>query len=138
MIPNWHFVAARERDRNVDPAEDLFFESLPPLGAVIRESTQNSLDASDGSSKVKMRIAVNTGNNAMPADIAKKYFSGLFTHLKATGIQTPNINSPMNYVVVEDFGTKGLEGDAAYNGLGDDAPDNRFYWFHRNARSGSI
>ena len=75
MIPNWHFVAARERDRNVDPAEDLFFESLPPLGAVIRESTQNSLDACDGSSKVKMRIAVNTGNNAMPADVAKKYFS---------------------------------------------------------------
>ena len=132
MIPGWHFVAARERDRNVDPAEDLFFESLPPLGAVIRESTQNSLDACDGSSKVKMRIAVNTGNNAMPADVAKKYFAGLFTHLKATGIQTPNIKSPMNYVVIEDFGTKGLEGDASYNGLGNDAPNNRFYWFHRN------
>ena len=132
MIPNWNFEAARERSRNVDPAEDLFFESLPPLGAVIRESTQNSLDASDDGSKVKMRIAVNTGNNAMPADLAKKYFTGLFSHLRASEIQTPNVNAPMNYVVVEDFGTKGLEGDAAYNGLGDDAPDNRFYWFHRN------
>ena len=38
----------------------------------------------------------------------------------------------MNYVVIEDFGTKGLEGDASYNGLGNDAPNNRFYWFHRN------
>ena len=132
MIPSWNFEAARERSRNVDPAEDLFFESLPPLGAVIRESTQNSLDASDNGSKVKMRIAVNAGINAMPADLAKKYFTGLFTHLRASDIQTPNVNAPMNYVVVEDFGTKGLEGDAAYNGLGDDAPDNRFYWFHRN------
>ena len=122
MIPSWNFEAARARSRNVDPAEDLFFESLPPLGAVIRESTQNSLDASDDGSMVKMRIAVNTGKNAMNADIAKKYFTGLFKHLKASRIRTPDVNLPMNYVVVEDFGTKGLEGDATYNGLGDDAP----------------
>lgn len=132
MIPSWHFVAKRERDRNVDPAEGILFENLPPLGAVIRESTQNSLDASDNRSKVRMRISVNTGNKAMSADMAKKYFNGLFPHLNESGFSTPNLNSPMNYVVVEDFGTKGLEGDASYHGLGGDAPDNRFYWFHRN------
>ena len=132
MIPGWHFAAKRERDRNVDPAEDLFFEDLPPLGAVIRESTQNSLDASDNGAKVTMRISVNTGDKAMPADKARKYFNGLFPHLNESGIITPNENSPMSYVVVEDFGTKGLEGDASYHGLGGDAPDNRFYWFHRN------
>ena len=81
MTPDWHFVAKRERDRNVDPAEGILFENLPPLGAVIRESTQNSLDASDNRSKVRMRISVNTGNKAMSADMAKKYFNGLFPHL---------------------------------------------------------
>ena len=133
MYPKWQFLRKRDLGaRNIDPAEDLFFENLPPLGAIIRESTQNSLDASKNGHQVRMKISIKTGINALNPDTAKKYFEGLFPHLKASGITPPNPNSPMNYVVVEDFGTKGLEGDGQYNGLGVDAPDNRFYWFHRN------
>jgi hypothetical protein len=133
IYPKWEFLRKRDLGaRNIDPAEDLFFEKLPPLGAIIRESTQNSLDASKNGSQVRMKISINTGLNSLDPSTARKYFDGLFPHLEASGIRTPDPKSSMNYVVVEDFGTKGLEGDGEYNGLGDDAPDNRFYWFHRN------
>lgn len=133
MYPKWIFKESGLGNRHIDPAEDYFFEQLPAIGAVIRESTQNSLDASNGP-QVRMRISVNQGNNAMQPSTAKKYFEGLFQHLDAreNDIETPNQNLPMNFIVIEDFGTKGLEGDAEYYGLGHDAPHNRFYWFHRN------
>ncbi|MDC3236823.1 hypothetical protein OAT73_06170 [Candidatus Poseidoniaceae archaeon] len=119
-------------ERNIDPAEDFLFDKLPPLGAIIRESAQNSLDAANDGETVRMRISVKTGQNAMSPSVAKKYFENLFPHLKESKMNLPDLNSPMDYVVVEDFGTKGLEGDGEYFGLGDDAPENRFYWFHRN------
>lgn len=133
LFPKWEFLRKKDLGmRNIDPAEDYFFEELPPLGAVIRESTQNSLDASKDNSPVKMRISVKSGKNGMPLEIAKKYFQNLFPHLGKSGIKIPTENKPMDYVVIEDFGTVGLSGDAGYFGLGDDAQDNRFYWFHRN------
>ena len=102
------------------------FDKLPPLGAVIRESAQNSLDAANDGDTVRMRISVKTGENAMNPSVAKKYFQDLFPHLRESKIKLPDLNSPMDYVVVEDFGTKGLEGDGEYFGLGHDAPENRF------------
>ena len=62
IYPKWEFLRKRDLGaRNIDPAEDLFFEKLPPLGAIIRESTQNSLDASKNGSQVRMKISINTG-----------------------------------------------------------------------------
>ncbi|MDC0625784.1 hypothetical protein OAO46_00515 [Candidatus Poseidonia alphae] len=133
IYPKWEFFRKRDLGaKNVDPAEDLFLEKLPPLGAIIRESTQNSLDASKNGHQVRMKISMKTGANSLSPTIAKKYFNGLFPHLEASGIKTPETSEPMDYVVVEDFGTKGLEGDSLYNGIGGEQPDNRFYWFHRN------
>ena len=99
-LPKWHFIkVANQGSRSVDPAEGLHFEKLPPLGAVIRESAQNSLDAGDGDGPVHMRISVHTGNQAMPRSIANKYLGGLFSHLAAAN-KLPNIsdNADMSYV----------------------------------------
>ena len=53
MNPKWVFLRKKDLGmRNIDPAEDYFFEELPPLGAVIRESTQNSLPEYDGRARV--------------------------------------------------------------------------------------
>ena len=73
LYPSWEFIRIKDRGtRKVDPAEGLFFENLPPLGAVIRESAQNSLDASLNGSPVRMKISIKTGSNAMDANTASK------------------------------------------------------------------
>lgn len=132
--PKWHFLKIRDRgDRNVDPAESNFFEKLPALGAVIRESAQNSLDAANGDGPVRMRISIHTGDQAMPRSIANQYLSGLFGHLEAAQ-KLPRIsdNADMSYFVVEDFGTHGLVGDPEVFFDNDETENNRFFWFHRN------
>ena len=140
----WFFLSTSDwGDRTVDPGEGYFFEKLPALGAVIRESAQNSLDAKDGElfskhnisieGPVRMRISMHHGTSAMPREKADFYLGGLLAHLKAAGIEKlPLASESMPFMVIEDFGTVGLVGDARTVGLGGENEDNRFYWFHRN------
>jgi len=133
--PKWHFIEIRDRGiRNVDPSEGIHFEKLPPIGAVIRESAQNSLDASySNEHPVHMRISVHTGNRAMPRSMANNYLNGLLEHLNAAGEDNlPSPKEDMSYVVVEDFYTLGLQGDPNIFFDNGDMENNRFYWFHRN------
>jgi hypothetical protein len=133
--PRWEFIKIRDRGtRTVDPAEGLFFEKLPPLGAVIRESAQNSLDAVAGNGPVHMRISVNVGDQAMPRATADKYLQGLFGHLEASEKWLPSKDENMPYITIEDFGTQGLIGDTEvfFESNSEAVEDNRFYWFHRN------
>jgi hypothetical protein len=132
--PEWHFLKIRDRGiRNVDPAEGIHFEKLPPLGAVIRESAQNSLDAQDGDGPVHMRISVHNGTRAMSRSTANQYLKSLFKHLQAAG-KMPHIadGQDMSYVVIEDFSTHGLVGDPTVFFDTGEMESNRFYWFHRN------
>jgi hypothetical protein len=127
--PNWGA-------RSVDPPEAIFFRQLPALGAVIREAAQNSLDARDPaldpSKPVKMRFSIHRGNHALPSDKAQAYLNGLNKHLVASGLTPiPDLQDGMDYLVVEDFGTLGLVGEAGPDAERDDE-ENRFYWFHRN------
>jgi hypothetical protein len=111
------------------------FDKLPPLGAVIRESAQNSLDARTGKAPVRMRISVHSGENSMPRSVADTYLGGLFKHLEASGVpKIPDSARPMPYLVIEDFGTKGLIGDPRlfFESDSKKAEEERFYWFHRN------
>jgi len=134
-LSKWHFIKIRDRGlRNVDPSEGIHFEKLPPIGAVIRESAQNSLDAADGNGPVHMRISLHIGDQAMPRLKANKYLNGLFEHLNAAGTSNlPSIEEDMPYVVVEDFNTQGLIGDPnIFFDDGNVEEKNHFYWFHRN------
>jgi hypothetical protein len=127
--PNWGA-------RSVDPPEAIFFRQLPALGAVIREAAQNSLDARDptldSSTPVRMRFSIHKGEHALSSDKARLYLNGLNEHLVASGLRSiPDLQGGMPYLVVEDFGTLGLVGEAGPDAMRDDE-DNRFYWFHRN------
>lgn len=127
--PNWGA-------RSVDPPEAIFFRQLPAIGAVIREAAQNSLDARDPtldpSTPVRMRFSIHKGDHALPSDTARLYLDGLNEHLVASGLEPiPDLQDGMPYLVVEDFGTLGLVGEAGPDAERDDE-ENRFYWFHRN------
>jgi len=68
--------------------------------------------------------------------IRKRYIDGLALHLKAqhAGLQDiPSPAEPINYLLVEDYGTRGLQGDISqYDVLDDDFKKNDFYYFWRN------
>lgn len=135
--PQWHFLRVRDRGfRLDDPSAGLMFEKLGSnLGAVIRESAQNSLDARYGEGPVRMRITVHSGDAAMQRPLADNYLSGLFEHLEASGIsRLPDPDQPMPYLVIEDFGTTGLIGDPRlfFEADSESAEEEKFYWFHRN------
>ncbi|MCZ7564980.1 MAG: hypothetical protein M5U08_15390 [Burkholderiales bacterium] len=74
----------------------------------------------------------------IPAERAARYLAGLWPHLAAdrSGLaQLPEEGAPLDFVAIEDFGTRGLQGDPRQSedeALGAEAPRNDFYYFWRN------
>lgn len=141
QTPTWRFREMQPGEINVDPIEGEFFttEAIGSItDALIRESIQNSLDAAEGSGPVTVRFSLfskpNPGNDA--SIIIKKYVDSLMPHLQAkhAGLQDiPSHTEPMNYLLIEDYGTHGLQGDVLqYDDLDDDFKKNDFYYFWRN------
>ena len=126
---------------NVDPIEGEFFttEAIGSItDALVRESIQNSLDAARSDEPVTVRFSFfsrpNPGYDA--GIVSKRYIDGLSPHLQAkhAGLQDiPSAAEPINYLLIEDYGTRGLQGDATqYDDLDDDYKKNDFYYFWRN------
>ncbi len=131
----------RPGEINVDPIEGEFFntEAIGSItDALVRESIQNSLDAAQGNEPVTVRFSFfsrpNPGYDANV--INNKYIDGLSPHLHAkhSGLQDiPSSAENINYLLIEDYGTRGLEGDVTqYDDLDDDFKKNDFYYFWRN------
>jgi hypothetical protein len=126
---------------NVDPIEGEFFttEAIGSItDALVREAVQNSLDAARGQEPVTVRFSFYSRPNPTfdTRVIRKRYIDGLALHLKAkhAGLQDmPSPAEPINYLLVEDYGTRGLQGDISqYDDLDDDFKKNDFYYFWRN------
>jgi hypothetical protein len=66
----------------------------------------------------------------LPSDRASAYLQTLVPHLRAAGISFSG-REPVPYLLIEDFGTRGLVGDPAQSADDPDAPGN-FYYFWRN------
>jgi hypothetical protein len=141
--PKWHFRPIIQRsEKNADPGEEYFFKELGPLGALVRESIQNSLDAKinpeTNTEPVRFCFSLNRNSGAMAYEKYSTYIEGLRPHLEAiedTKQKLPDIKQSMDYLVVEDFGTHGLRGDTrtfSHEEGQSDIQDNDFYWFHRN------
>ena len=102
---------------NVDPIEGEFFttEALGSLSdALVREAIQNSLDAAIPGEQV--RVVISFSDSTQRPDSPKKdiYLKGLDTHLgsRNTGLTDQvKLTYPMDYILLEDFGTRSLEGD---------------------------
>ena len=127
-----------------DPFEGSFFANNDDADNLVREAIQNSLDAVVDSSKpVTIKFTFSDKENRVIKN-KKRYLLGLSKHLNNIGpiadFNPDIINQPMSFLAVEDFNTRGLQGDPDYFGLmKDESKENRndFYWFYRNrGRSG--
>jgi hypothetical protein len=119
MESQWYFKRWQPGDTPRDPIQGEFFatEAIKDSAeALVRESIQNSLDARRDGQIAKVRFFVSGMKVAVPRTKVEKYLPGLGTHLEAkrNGLyEPPDADEPCSFVVVEDFGTKGLEGDPA-------------------------
>jgi hypothetical protein len=125
-------------EMHVDPVHDEFFKAQDLADALVRESIQNSLDARRGRSTVRVRFRFAAGAHALHPDALQGYFDGLEPHLQAASktMHTilPRPDEAMPYLLIEDFGTRGLTGDPQsdpeLDGGGDEKND--FFYFWRN------
>jgi hypothetical protein len=148
-MSHWAFSELRGDDvRRGANDEVLFKEEQAAEGeyagtdALVREVLQNAVDARHGAGPVRVRIALHDASDAPMAERLEHYFGRLRAPLEAkqiayNGRAAPKI--PCRFLVVEDFGTRGLEGDTLL--FRDPPPGDTtrqyFYWFWRNiGRSG--
>lgn len=123
---------------HVDPVHDEFFKMQDLADALVREAVQNSLDARRTRLRmpVRVRFKLATGDQALSAEGARQYFGALREHLEAASIRSvlPEENEDVPYLLVEDFGTRGLTGDPAIDPELEDAgtAKNDFFYFWRN------
>jgi hypothetical protein len=113
----WFFRKKRPGEKIRNPIQGEFFatEAIDgPAQALVRESIQNSLDANAGLGPVRLRIMLATGDSALPAGQVRQVFDGAWPHYAASGNglrDAPIQDSLCSYLLVEDFGTRGLTGD---------------------------
>lgn len=130
-FPEWRFRPMDEGEMHVDPVHDEFFKMQDLVDALVRESIQNSLDARRSRAPVRVRFCFRSGAQALHAEAAQQYFAGLREHLPGNA---PGAGEPVPYLLIEDFGTRGLTGDPAVDPelSGDEETRNDFYYFWRN------
>ena len=124
---------------NVDPIEGQFFttEVLTSINdALVREAIQNSLDAAAEGEPVRVRFSFRSLALQETQPIRDLYLDGLIPHIHARNSGLPEIpaeSESLSFILIEDFGTRGLQGDVTqYDDLEDDIHRNDFYYFWRN------
>lgn len=125
---------------HVDPVHDEFFKAQDLADALVRESIQNSLDARlpRSRSPVRVRFRFANGRHALPAEGVREYFDGLERHLSAVAKTIhsvlPRHDEATPYLLIEDFGTRGLTGDPHIDPELEPGEDDRndFFYFWRN------
>lgn len=133
MTPTWKFRPMGLAEQNRDPIEDEFFRRESGRASLVREFIQNSLDAAAGTGPVRVRFYISGTDFAVAPTDADRWFRALQPHLDAAGFDSTVFDETMGFVVAEDFGTRGLEGDprAATEGeLCGERED--YYYFYRN------
>lgn len=139
--PEWRFRRMHPGEMNVDPIEGEFFstEALDSLAdALVREAIQNSLDARRPGECLRMRFAFSGADDALDADRTGAWLTGLMPHLRAarSGVaDLPADGAALSFLTVEDFGTRGLQGDPLQSEdgeLDETRERNDFYYFWRN------
>ena len=138
-MSEWFFRTMSRGEHNVDPIQSEFFstEAIDGLTeALVRESIQNSLDATPSGTTARIRFWHSGLDHALT--VGSPYLSGLESHLHAEGnglTSVPNLENGTPFLLIEDFGTHGLLGDPGQDN--DTGVKNDFYYFWRNVgRSG--
>lgn len=154
--PQWRFRPMGPGEINVDPIEGEFFSTgaLESLAdALVREAVQNSLDARLSQAvPVRVRFTFPRAEEALSGEAARPWLDGLRPHLEApqSGLAEapPGLGEPLSWLLIEDFGSRGLQGDPEQIEDRDSDPDsdtakNDFFYIlaqcrsHHEARRGS-
>jgi hypothetical protein len=141
----WKFKPLVKGDMISDPIQDEFFKtsftkSIPD--ALVRETIQNSLDAFVGSEKkpVIIRFYLSPKKESHELPHMNLFFNKIKDHVHSYDnglLNPPDLSSGIHFLVIEDFTTKGLEGDPNKAFPTDDDQDENFFYFWRNyGRSG--
>lgn len=146
--PRWRFGRMAPAEVNQDPVQGEFFSPGADLSVrLVREAIQNSLDARLGSAPVRVRFIFSGESGALSIERAARYLDGLREHVAASAAlgpsatEVPNemnaaddarmcFGKRMTYLVVEDFGTRGLTGDIQANSESEQG--NHFWGFFRS------
>ena len=145
--PRWRFRAMAPSEPNQNPFQGEFFSADLPE-RFIRESVQNSLDARAGREPVTVRFTISGLRRAVKPERAQRYLNGLRPHFEAVlhaesaQVGTDGsrrrelrrrkalLDGPLPFLLVEDFGTTGLQGDISANDIR--AQGNDFWGFFRS------
>jgi len=132
----WHFRKMRPSEQNRDPTEGEHFRGDEPVASIVRETIQNSLDAkADAERPVRIVFHIVGKEAALDPKSSSYWLEGLRPHLEAReNTDSSLLDEPMTYIAIEDFGTRGLEGDpmaAGSDELCEKGPHD-FYYFWRN------
>jgi hypothetical protein len=137
---DWYFKPKTKGDSIREPIQGEFFatDAISDAGtALVREGIQNSLDASSDDGRVMVRILVSGAEcAAKTGELLEQLFSSAWSHYHAddNGLRKedlPSQSSPCQFIVFEDFGTSGLEGDPQQAFRPRDHSENNFYHFFR-------
>jgi len=149
--PHWRFAEMTPAQIAENPVQGEFFTSAADMpDRLVREAIQNSMDAALDDETVRVRFAFSGQQHAIPSDRARSYIDGLERHLDAVLLADARqpasrgevreetravyraarlVDQPLEWLVVEDFGTRGLTGDINANGANE--PGNNFWGFFR-------
>lgn len=115
MVSKWHFRRMKPADMAADPDFTRALFSGDASRSLVREAIQNSLDARQSpSTLVTVRFTLRSGAQSAEPAKAAAFFDGLWEHIHTdtSGLETPpEIRGRIPFLVVEDFGTKGLTGN---------------------------
>jgi hypothetical protein len=150
MATEWHFRPRTRADELQNPIDAEHFDEAVgddrrgPARPLVREAIQNSLDAArkvgNDREQVNVRFYVSNEKSTLPASAAAFWFTSVWSHLRAkqSGLRLVDTKpGECNYVVVEDFGTRGLEGDPnRWRMPNEREQDDLFSFFRANGLSG--
>jgi len=126
----WRFRALGEGEPERSPHEAEFFNvgDLDPSSALVRESIQNSLDAKLNShNTVHVKFTLGT----KPKEKINPYYSDLLSHVQSCGFKLDSATKDQfTYLLIEDFGTRGLDGPISRTEVSDGQKSNyyNFWW----------
>jgi hypothetical protein len=83
--------------------------------ALVRETIQNSTDASADGGQVRVRFALRTISTSAKTSVIRQVVDGLVANLKASELGIPQDRDSARLLVIEDFGTTGLKGAVDIN-----------------------
>ena len=133
LMTEWRFARHHPMSKQRDPVQGEFFntESMRTVAdALVREAIQNTLDAS-ASGSAHVRIFLSGSGGALSPGEAHDYFDGLWEHIAACEPDAAAASDEAcRFMVVEDFGTTGLVGDA-YDRNDPGSQENDFFYFVR-------